>query len=78
MINMQLMNQHCTILNGGAEIMGVSTAQCCFAYMTKHLVSLSDIIDNPQNYDQATLEEKIQDCLNYVRFLYAILRRCEA
>ena len=56
----------------GAEIMGTTTGMCAFGYATKHLSSLRDRIAN-NNWDNLDdVKEKIQDTINYLRFLWCI------
>ena len=56
----------------GAEIMGTSTGMCAFGYATKHMSSLRDRIHN-NNWDNLDdVKEKIQDTINYLRFLWCI------
>lgn len=56
----------------GAEIMGCTPAQACWAYMTKHLVALRDRVQRNDFNDKADLLEKCQDAINYIRFIWAI------
>ena len=56
----------------GAEIMGCTPAQTCWAYMTKHLVALRDKVQRNDFEDKADLLEKCQDAINYIRFIWAI------
>ena len=56
----------------GAEIMGCTPAQTCWAYMTKHLVALRDKVQRNDFEDKADLLEKCQDTINYIQFIWAI------
>lgn len=56
----------------GAEIMGVNTAECCWGYATKHISSLRDRIQNNNWDDLEDVKEKIQDIINYLRFIWCI------
>ena len=56
--------------HAGAEIMGVTTAQCIWGYATKHIVALRDKILNDNFSDMDDVLEKIQDIQNYLSFIY--------
>lgn len=56
----------------GAEIMGCTTAQACWGYMVKHLSALRKMIWSNSFNNREDVMEKIQDSLNYLRFLWAI------
>lgn len=56
----------------GAEIMGCTTAQACWGYMTKHLADLRNKIDANDFSDREDFLEKCQDTINYIRFLWCI------
>ena len=56
----------------GAEIMGGTSAQACWGYMTKHLVALRDMIQRNDFNNREDVLEKIQDSINYLRFIWAI------
>lgn len=56
----------------GAEIMGSTTAMCLWGYATKHISSLRDRITNNDWNDLDDVKEKIQDTINYLRFLWCI------
>jgi hypothetical protein len=56
----------------GAEIMGCTTAQACWGYMTKHLSALRKMIWTNDFYNREDVYEKCIDTINYVRFLWAI------
>lgn len=56
--------------HAGAEIMGVTTAQCIWGYATKHIVALRDKILRNDFSDIEDTEEKIQDIINYLRFIW--------
>ena len=56
----------------GAEIMGCTTAQACWGYMTKHLSALRKMIWSNDFSNREDVKEKIQDTLNYLRFIWAI------
>lgn len=58
--------------NAGAEIMGGTTAQTCWGYLTKHLVALRDMVERDDFSDKADLLEKCQDTINYICFLWCI------
>ena len=52
---------------------GVSTKQALFGMLTKHLVSLSDMIRNNNNQSLDIWNEKISDSINYLLLLKAIV-----
>ena len=56
----------------GAEVMGGTSAQACWGYMTKHLVALRDMIQRNDFSNREDVLEKIQDNINYLRFIWAI------
>lgn len=56
----------------GAEIMGCTTAQACWGYMTKHLSALRKMIWSNDFGNRADVYEKCIDTINYIRFLWAI------
>ena len=56
----------------GAEVMGGTPAQACWGYMTKHLVALRDMIQRNDFSNRDDVLEKIQDGINYLRFIWAI------
>ena len=58
--------------NAGAEIMGVTPAQCAWGYATKHLVALRDKIMKDDFSDRDDLLEKCQDIINYIRFIWCL------
>lgn len=56
----------------GANIMGVTTGECVWGYATKHISSLRDRIQRNDWNDLEDVKEKIQDTINYLRFLWCI------
>ena len=52
--------------------MGGTPAQACWGYMTKHLVALRDMIQRNDFSNREDVFEKIQDSINYLRFIWAI------
>lgn len=56
----------------GAEIIGGTSAQACWGYMTKHLASLRDMVDRNDFSNREDFLEKCQDTINYIRFLWCI------
>lgn len=56
----------------GGEIGGCTHAQACWGYMTKHLVALRDKVERNDFGDRDDLLEKIQDSINYLKFIWAI------
>lgn len=58
--------------NSGADIMGGTSAQACWGYLTKHLVALRDMVENDNFTNREDFLEKCQDSINYIRFLWCI------
>lgn len=56
----------------GADIMGRTTAQACWGYLTKHLVALRDKVERNDFSDRDDFLEKCQDTINYICFLWCI------
>ena len=56
----------------GGEIMGKTSAQACWGYVTKHLVALRDMVDRNDFSNREDFLEKCQDTINYIRFLWCI------
>ena len=56
----------------GGDIMGGTTAQACWGYLTKHLVALRDMVERNDFHDLDDLKEKCQDIINYTVFLWCI------
>lgn len=64
--------------NKGAEMSNQTREKVLYGYMLKHLVSLSDIIDDIENDNKlpsaALLEEKLTDIINYCLILEASIK----
>ena len=58
--------------DSGADIMGCTSAQCAWGYMTKHLTALRDKVQKNDFRDRDDLLEKCQDIINYIRFIWLI------
>ena len=61
-----------------SEFMGVSPEQVCLGFLSKHLVSISDMcMQSSQggHYTELLWDEKIGDSINYLLLLSAIIRR---
>lgn len=56
----------------GGDIMGGTTAQACWGYLTKHLVALRDKVERNDFRDLEDLKEKCIDTINYTVFLWCI------
>ena len=56
----------------GGDILGGTSAQACWAYLTKHLVALRDMVQRDDFTDRKDFLEKCQDSINYIRFLWCI------
>jgi len=63
-----------------AELQGVTKEQACLGFMTKHLVSILDMIrDNAEGrrISQERIDEKIGDAINYLVLLEALFLETE-
>lgn len=56
----------------GGDIMGGTTAEACWGYLTKHLVALRDMVKRNDFHNREDFLEKCQDTINYIRFLWCI------
>lgn len=56
----------------GSRIDGSTMAQTCLHYWKKHLAALFDMIENDDFSDREDVLEKIQDSINYLRFIWCI------
>lgn len=56
----------------GAQTDGSTMAQTVWHYWKKHFVALMDKIQNNDWSDREDTKEKIQDSINYLRFIWAI------
>lgn len=56
----------------GSKMSGFTPTQCAWAYMTKHLMSLRDKIQSDNFDDRDDFLEKIQDSINYLRFIWCL------
>jgi len=62
---------------GGFSLHSTS-AEVLWSYMTKHLVSIKDIVSDNVPVDNAVVSEKIGDVINYLILLEAMLNeKCE-
>ena len=56
----------------GANFTGLTAAQTCWGYMSKHLIALKDMIDRNDFSNREDFMEKCKDPINYLRILWAI------
>lgn len=56
----------------GATIMQCTPAQCAWAYATKHIAALRDMIQRDDFSNREDVLEKIQDIQNYLCFIWCI------
>ena len=56
----------------GASIANCTPAQCCWGYLTKHLVALRDKVEYSDWSDRDDLLEKCQDSINYIYFIWLL------
>ena len=54
-----------------AEFQGITNKQELLGMLTKHLVSLSDMIGSDDDYSEDVWNEKISDAINYLLLLKA-------
>ena len=59
---------------GGLSLHG-SSAEVLWSYMTKHLVSIKDIVADKKPVDASVVSEKIGDVINYLILLEAMLNQ---
>jgi hypothetical protein len=59
---------------GGLSLHSTS-AEVLWSYMTKHLVSIKDIVSDNKSADPAIVSEKIGDIINYLILLEAMLNQ---
>lgn len=55
----------------GAKLQRNTPAETCWGYLTKHLVSIVDMLDTPRTREK--VDEKIGDAIVYLHLLEAIL-----
>jgi hypothetical protein len=61
----------------GAEMLRTSSIKTCASFMTKHLVSIFDLVemrDNGVPVKNDVIDEKIGDAINYLVLLEALLK----
>ena len=56
-----------------AALQNVTQAQAAFGMLAKHLVSVSDMVNDPDSYDLEKWDEKIGDSINYLLIIRAIV-----
>lgn len=56
-----------------AALQGITPEQACHGMMTKHIVSVSDMVQSGKEYPMAMWEEKLGDALNYYVLLKALV-----
>ena len=59
---------------GGLSLHGTSS-EVLWSYMTKHLVSIKDVVADNKPVDPAVVSEKIGDVINYLILLEAMLNQ---
>lgn len=57
-----------------ARINNTTPAKALWGMALKHLVSITDIIERPIDFDPEIIDEKIGDMINYLILLEAILK----
>lgn len=62
----------------GASIANCTPAQCCWGYLTKHLVALRDKVEYSDWSDRDDLLEKCQDSINYIYFIWLLANEAYA
>lgn len=56
-----------------AQLENTSPEQALGGMLAKHIVSIFEMIKEPDNYSDAKWDEKINDTINYMILLYALL-----
>lgn len=56
-----------------AEFQGITPKQALLGMLSKHLVSISDMVKNDTEHSEDTWNEKISDSINYLLLLKAII-----
>ena len=56
-----------------AALQDMTTAQAAFGMLSKHLVSVADMVGSRQSYPLTKWNEKITDSINYLLILRAIV-----
>ena len=59
-----------------AAMLRCSPAQACLGFLTKHLVSVFDMVETHPTVE--TIDEKIGDAINYLILLEALLKEAKA
>ncbi len=59
-----------------AGLQGCSVTQALAGMMTKHTVSVYDMINSGQSYAPAVWDEKIGDLINYLLLLRVAVKEC--
>lgn len=55
-----------------AALQGTSHAEAAFGMLAKHLVSVADMVAEPEKYSPDKWDEKIGDSINYLLIIRAI------
>lgn len=61
------------VFKKAAAYLGGTPEQALFGFLTKHLVSLSDMVSSGESYSSAQWDEKIGDSINYLILLQAVV-----
>lgn len=56
-----------------AQVIGGTPEEACWAFMTKHLVSIRDMVLSNKEYSPEVWDEKVGDALNYLVLLRALV-----
>ena len=59
--------------NTAARVLGTSREKALLGMMMKHYISILDIIDNPCDWSDEAIDEKIGDMINYLILLEGML-----
>lgn len=57
----------------GAKFTNKTPYETLWGYLTKHLVSIHDMVEGKRSYTPEAVEEKIGDAINYLILLEALL-----
>lgn len=59
--------------NSISKFTGSSREEVAFTLMLKHLVSIRDMVESSRSYEKAFIDEKINDCINYLILIKGML-----
>ncbi len=72
--NIEAMTDRLHSFKKAASLMNTTPRAALFGMLTKHLVSVSDMCTNKEDYSQERWTEKITDSINYLLILSAMVK----